>query len=258
MKVGIFLALLISLVSFPYVAHSEQQQETKIKELESAILSLEKKLLELEKKTESPMHQDQQNDENFDDAYSPYRKRNFHDKNTSHQEQNDGVLDLTQHFDEDQSSTPIANDESEIKVEADIKGFYEKAVHEIRNQKYDEAFDLLSSILESNLSKSNNPEIRDIVAHVHYLIGQIYYKKHDYQKSSDNFLTSYNIFESLSKGDIRAANSLFGLFNALNGMEKNEGACNTLKKINKEFKGKLGGLQSKLEVESIKIKCQLD
>lgn len=247
----IFLALVLNIFLIDNAFSINQKPG--IEDLEDKILDLEKRVSALEKTIQNSPSQNKKSDD-----YSETTGIQFSD-NTSEK-----IVDS----DEESRQNQITNLDSQLTIDQspmqnleptlDIRNLYNKSIEEIRMQNYDKSSNFLNTILTSKNAKSNDRETQEIIANSNYLIGEIYFKKGDYQNASRHLLESYNIFHSIDKNNTQGANSLFQLAKSLKAMNKIESSCNTLKKIKHEFVKISENLQNKIDIESSQIKCNLE
>jgi hypothetical protein len=234
-----------------------------IEDLEEKILDLEKRVFFLEKKSYNDAKQKNELTENanqigieFNDGKEIINNdNNISDNPGSLNNNKIKKLDSFEMIDHSINYQDI-NLDSEEKTH--LKNLYNKSIEEIRVQNYDKSYGFLNTILTSKIAESNNREIREIIANSHYLIGEIYFKKNDYQNASSHLLQSYDIFHSIDEKNTQGANSLFQLAKSLKAMNKIESSCNTLKKIKHEFTKLSENLENKIDIESTQIKCNLE
>jgi TolA-binding protein len=94
------------------------------------------------------------------------------------------------------------------------------------------------------------------LANANYLLGELEFKKQQYNLASERFLVAYEKFVDIDKTNIRGADSLFQLSRSLEMMGKKDGACNSIKKIRRDFFKLPSSLEEKIDIESTKLNCQ--
>ena len=227
------------------------------------ILDLEKRLSLLEKKSHNSTNQNNELTEYSDQSGIEFNDGKESIANRDKISDNSGELNNNQikKFDSSEVIDQSVNYQDanfDLEEKTHLKNLYNKSIEEIRMQNYDKSSGFLNTILTSKTAQSNNREIKEIIANSHYLIGEIYFKKNDYQNASNHLLESYNIFHSIDANNTQGANSLFQLAKSLKAMNKIESSCNTLKKIKHEFIKLSENLQNKIDIESTQIKCNLE
>ncbi len=145
---------------------------------------------------------------------------------------------------------------NEIIPLSDLADLYNNAVEKIRLKDYEGSSEMLKKIISVKLDSNTDNDSREIIANSHYLIGEISLRFKNYQQASSHFLSAYNNFVSVNKNNIQGANSLFQLAKSLHFMEKKDGACNSLKKINLEFPKIPENLKNKIDIEATTLHCE--
>ena len=145
-----------------------------------------------------------------------------------------------------------SDEEIKNKDNRSIDELYEASIKEFRLNNYSKSEELLYTVINFQDKLNNNHEI---TANAHYLMGEIYYKKPDYEKSAVHFLKSYQEFTIISKHHVQAANSLLKLAVALNLSGNSKAACNSLIKLNKEFTNLSSDIQELTKNELVKYNC---
>ena len=234
-----------------------------IEDLEEKILDLEKRVSLLERRLHNSINQKDELTRYSDQSGIEFNdnKGNIINQNKIFDDPSELSNNQTTKLDSlelTNQSTTYQNSDFNLEEKIHLKDLYNKSIEEIRMQNYDKSSSFLKAILTSQTTQSNDREIKEIIANSHYLIGEIYFKKGDYQNASNHLLESYNVFYSIDVKNTQGANSLFQLAKSLKAMNKIESSCNTLKKIKHEFIKLSENLQNKIDIESAQIKCNLE
>jgi TolA-binding protein len=136
---------------------------------------------------------------------------------------------------------------------AKIENLYMSSIEKFRGNNYEESQILLEKIIGTSWEKSEkNAEIK---ANSHFLMGEIFYKKPDFERASSNFLKAYQVFSKINKNHIQAGNSLLRLGQTLHASGNKAAACKSFLKLNSDFKNIENSLTEISDHEIRELKC---
>lgn len=156
----------------------------------------------------------------------------------------------------DVSSEPLSDHEGKnaLKPETEQEA-YDKARRLLNQGNYEESEAAFKSFI-SSFEKS------PLVVNAQYWLGETYYLRQDYQRSSVAFMDAYKTYRTQMKDGgkansfAKAPESLIKLVSSLKGLGKTQNACVTYKQLRKEFP-KLPSNLERLTQKSIEgLPCQ--
>lgn len=224
------------------------------RELQSRIEILEQKIRLLQKEQELANIRLENCNKNSQDAY---RAGNADDIKFHNSEVDVNAVSNPKVMENNGNDINQLGVKTELVVEnEDLADLYNDAVEQIRLKNYENSSSMLKRIISVKIDEKSDKDTREIVANSHYLIGELSLKAKNYEQASNHFLSAYDQFTFNNKANIQGANSLYQLAKSLHMMDKKDGACNSLKKINAEFTKLPDNLKNKVDVEVMNLHCK--
>ena len=249
--------------SFAANKNSEQYLQSRIEILEQKIKLLQREQdfthAKLEEYVKNNNISHNANSQNSDDI-------RFHSENENQSNNNNDIKfnNSDVKIEQVESNNNLANENQNNTIQAqtelvldqgELVDLYNSAVEQVRLKDYELSSSMLKKITSVKVDESSDSDTKEIVANAHYLIGELSLKTKNYEQASSHFLSAYNFFVKNNSKNIQGANSLFQLAKSLHLMDKKDGACNSLKKINAEFTKLPDNLKNKIDIEVTNLHC---